>query len=196
MNWLLFVHIGPVQDFIMSARRCRDLWFGSRLLSDLSREVSKAINEGKVENDLIFPGALEKEDSGIANKVVVLLKNTDANGCKSVAERAKSAMADKLRHIAEATFKPLHDDPRFQGESAREHIDTLMEFMWVAVPITDEGYAAARQKGERLLAARKNTRDWTPPTTASSGIPKSSLDGGRRTGQVSYRSQMAAHRAA
>lgn len=37
MNYLISIAIGPVQEFIASARRSRDLWFGSWLLSELSK---------------------------------------------------------------------------------------------------------------------------------------------------------------
>ena len=37
MTHLLRIHIGPVQEFIATARRSRDLWFGSWLLSELSK---------------------------------------------------------------------------------------------------------------------------------------------------------------
>jgi CRISPR-associated protein Cmr2 len=36
MSYLMIIGIGPVQEFIASARRSRDLWFGSWLLSELS----------------------------------------------------------------------------------------------------------------------------------------------------------------
>ena len=39
MTHLLLISIGPVQDFIASARKAQDLWFGS-LLSDLSAAVA------------------------------------------------------------------------------------------------------------------------------------------------------------
>ena len=34
---LLAVSIGPVQEFIAAARKTRDLWYGSALLSDVAR---------------------------------------------------------------------------------------------------------------------------------------------------------------
>ncbi|HMX54263.1 MAG: type III-B CRISPR-associated protein Cas10/Cmr2, partial [Candidatus Accumulibacter sp.] len=34
-TWLLEIAIGPVQGFIAAARRSRDLWAGSHLLSEL-----------------------------------------------------------------------------------------------------------------------------------------------------------------
>ena len=44
---LLLVSLGPVQDFIAQARRSRDLWFGSHLLSELSRAAAKSLAEDK-----------------------------------------------------------------------------------------------------------------------------------------------------
>ena len=46
MTWHLFViSIGSVQDFIAAARRTRDLWIGSHLLSEISKAAAKAIAE-------------------------------------------------------------------------------------------------------------------------------------------------------
>ena len=56
---LLLITLGPVQDFIAAARRTRDLWFGSHLLSELGRAAAKAVvNQGA---SLIFP-ALDRGD--------------------------------------------------------------------------------------------------------------------------------------
>ena len=53
MRSLFLVTLGPVQDFIASARRTRDLHFGSWFLSELSRAVAHEINAQK--EYLIFP---------------------------------------------------------------------------------------------------------------------------------------------
>ncbi|MFL5805253.1 MAG: type III-B CRISPR-associated protein Cas10/Cmr2 [Roseiflexaceae bacterium] len=53
MRYLLLVSIGPVQEFIASARRSRDLWFGSWMLSELSKTVAHEIDHAK--GTLIFP---------------------------------------------------------------------------------------------------------------------------------------------
>src|SRR5690606_15822490 len=50
---LLLVTLGPVQDFIAQARRTRDLWYGSHLLSELARAAARAIDEGDAR--LVFP---------------------------------------------------------------------------------------------------------------------------------------------
>jgi CRISPR-associated protein Cmr2 len=49
--------LGPVQDFIAAAKRCRDLWFGSWLLSELSKSAAQAVAQypGVGHGALIFP---------------------------------------------------------------------------------------------------------------------------------------------
>lgn len=55
--YLYVLSIGSVQDFIAAARRTRDLWFGSHLLSEISKAAAKSIAEDG--GLLIFP-ALKK----------------------------------------------------------------------------------------------------------------------------------------
>src|SRR5437868_6062489 len=51
---LFLVTVGPVQDFINSARRSRDLWFGSWLLSELSAAAARCL-KAQPGATLIFP---------------------------------------------------------------------------------------------------------------------------------------------
>ncbi|VVB63950.1 CRISPR-associated protein [uncultured archaeon] len=56
-GYLYVLSIGPVQDFIAAARRTRDLWFGSHLLSEISKAAAKEIT--KSGGLLIFPDLKE-----------------------------------------------------------------------------------------------------------------------------------------
>ncbi len=56
---LLLVTLGPVQEFIAQARRTRDLWYGSHLLSELGRAAARALVAGGAQ--LVFP-ALDQGD--------------------------------------------------------------------------------------------------------------------------------------
>ena len=73
---LLLVHVGPVQGFIASARRSRDLWFGSWMLSELSKTAARTIAARHGPDALIFPApaepaALEEKSSfKVANKIL------------------------------------------------------------------------------------------------------------------------------
>lgn len=58
---LLLISIGPVQEFIAAARRSRDLWFGSWLLSELSKAAAVAVIERQGAAGLIFPAPAAHE---------------------------------------------------------------------------------------------------------------------------------------
>ncbi len=194
---VLLVALGPVQDFIASARRCRDLWFGSWVLSDLARaaaaEIVDAIGGEEAVKALIFPAAPDRRslDPGsvisVANKLVVRVPG-DAKCVLDVANRGREGMRARLRELRGAAFGRIGDgdeDRRhhFREETAILQVDELFEYTWVAVPEAegDGGYASAREEAERLLGARKNLRAWAQPKWASGGVPKSSLDGVRES---------------
>ena len=44
-GYWLSISIGPVQGFIAAARRTRDLWYGSWLLSEVSKAVARSLHE-------------------------------------------------------------------------------------------------------------------------------------------------------
>ena len=52
-RWLLQVSFGPVQGFIASARRSRDLWAGSYILSKIARAAADSLIEANA--SLIYP---------------------------------------------------------------------------------------------------------------------------------------------
>jgi hypothetical protein len=67
--------IGPVQDFIANARTSQDLWFGSWMLSELSKAAAKSISTEP--HQLIFPAPEQDLEPGsalsVANKIVGVL---------------------------------------------------------------------------------------------------------------------------
>src|SRR5437016_2992527 len=108
MKHLLSISIGPVQDFIATARRSRDLWFGSWLLSELSKAAALAIvqNSGGDLESLVFPApasinALSPNDNtlSVANKIVGAIELAQWDGCGSIGEigqRIKVAVDARL----------------------------------------------------------------------------------------------------
>lgn len=85
MASLLLVSIGPIQDFIASARRCQDLWYGSWLLSDLARTVAATFERACGNDALVFPATLRAEAGlerpSVANKILVRVGD-DREGTK------------------------------------------------------------------------------------------------------------------
>lgn len=182
---LLVLSLGPVQDFIASARRFRDLWYGSWLLANLAREAAKALNH--LGAQLIFPapkpGQLDDHEGfSPANKLVALVNQpaAAASAARSAAQDFLMAQLDEvLAHLA----KLPSDGIMVDGATAKEQVAEWLEVQWASVPMAGN-YAEARRQAEALLAARKNTRQFDAITWNQGAVgarPKSSLDGQRES---------------
>jgi CRISPR-associated protein Cmr2 len=184
MHHVLVIALGPIQDFIAAARRCRDLWFGSWLLSELSKATARAV--GRTPGvELVFPGAPLAElepgtDTSVANKIVARLPGGTSPA--EVAGQGRKAMAERLASIRGEAFHRIDDpgDRYFDRAVAVAQVDDLIEYLWASAPEGPGGYAQGREAAEALLGARKNTRLWAPVGWGSS-LPKSSIDGERES---------------
>ena len=175
---LLAISIGPVQEFIAAARRTRDLWYGSNLLSEISKATSKSIQvQG---GELIFPAPedpadLEPDsDLKVANVILAELRDLDP---RSVASQAKEAAKNLWKKKAAAVFETYEDFIRRDIWNAQ--IDDVIEFYAAWMPLGDN-YKQARRRVMSLLDGRKHGKDFHP-AKGQPGIPKSSLDGLRES---------------
>lgn len=177
MAYLFEVHIGPVQGFIASARRTGDLYFGSHLLSELSKAAARYIQHSEGENSLIFPAPispveLDPESSlNVANKIVALVQSAP----QTLGEEVYRAILHRLHDIKTEAYEHLKG-PLTDSLKAEAQIDDLVEYFWVAVPFVEHQYASARNRLETLMAARKNTHNFKPVSWGDN-VPKSSIDG-------------------
>ncbi|MCS6849797.1 MAG: type III-B CRISPR-associated protein Cas10/Cmr2 [Gemmataceae bacterium] len=177
MSHLLALSVGPVQEFIAAARRTRDLWFGSYLLSEISKAVAQSVSEQG--GTLIFPHpetdlTPSKEEVNVANIVLAELPGGDP---AAVADRAKQAARGRWRQFADETYQEACRVIR--KEIWDEQVDDVIEF-YAAWTRQTGHYADDRQKLMRLLAGRKNCRDFVA-AKGHTGVPKSSLDGQRES---------------
>lgn len=180
MPHLLLISIGPVQEFIASARRTRDLWFGSWMLSELGRAAVQSLCDTPhgTTTQLIFPapttrGELDNSTIAIPNKLLVRIDVEP----RMAALHAKTAAMARLHALRDQPrLKAIWDRIPDQRSTAMLQIDDLVEWMWAAVPFNGS-YREAHAQVEALLASRKNTRTFHPPEWASAGVPKSSIDG-------------------
>lgn len=183
MKSVLIIAIGPVQDFIASARRSADLWFGSWLLSELSKEAARAlVDEVGDLSALIFPAPEEELELwphsklNVANKIVSVVDEADV---EAVAKNVEQKTRERLTDLATEAFKTVRG--KFDDTIAFSQIADLLEFNWASVTFEfPSGYRTAREKAERVLAARKSLRNFAQVTWGSSN-PKSSLDGARES---------------
>lgn len=181
---LAIFHVGPVQDFIATARRSRDPWFSSWLLSELSRAAALEIvkQNGNDVACLVFPAPsnlteLQSEDFNVPNKIVALVKQSPAQ----LGAAAQQAILTRLRGICNEAYQKIN--PNFDRKTAEKQVDDMLEFFWAACPVNGS-YGQARNLAESLVAARKVTRDFAAVPWGdndSRSVPKSSLDGQRES---------------
>ncbi|WP_027180397.1 type III-B CRISPR-associated protein Cas10/Cmr2 [Maridesulfovibrio bastinii] len=182
---LLLISIGPVQDFIASARKLRDLWVGSRMLSEFSKTVARTLAENGA--DLIFPAPERMEElvNGseliVANKILVSVNSPEeADRIQQEARQAWQAhfnsLGESTRSVLESEFNQISINLNVFDAELRDY----GEFYAAWTPIA-ESYQDARARVESLLAARKNFRAFKAPEWNGFKTPKSSLDGMRES---------------
>ncbi|MEK5162140.1 type III-B CRISPR-associated protein Cas10/Cmr2 [Paenibacillus sp. FSL R5-0527] len=176
---LMLFSIGPVQDFIAQARRTGDLWFGSFLLSRLSRAAAEAFR-GK--NGIIVYPHIDWEASPDRTKVTnKLLGYVESDSPGQLALDIRIEVARAWKKISDEALERLR--PYVNENLWDRQIKDFIEFYAVWVPLPDlNDYGTALRRAEQLLTARKTLRDFKQNEPAKmSGEKKSSLDGGRES---------------
>ena len=181
-QYLINIAVGPVQEFIASARKLRDLWYGSYLLSELSKSVAKALH-GKG-CTLIFPAIsdgseLEPGSSlNVANKILALSPQGSAPAeliklsRDAFREHWSAICADAARRAGTSVI----DTDMFSLQ-----VEDFGEFYAAWKHYSPGKYISDLDRCEKLLAGRKNLREFTAPAWQGNGKPKSSLDGIRES---------------
>lgn len=192
-DYVLLISVGPVQGFISAARRSRDLWTGSWLLSEMAKASAKKLHELKA--DLIFPAPEDPAENlisgsnlSVGNKIQVVVKANTSDEVAAIANQAIQAAKKCFLEIATQARDALkHDNLRNKIWDAQ--IDDYVEAQAAWAKIGDGthgfGYGHACQKAASALAARKATRNFAPSLLQANNahhmLPKSSLDGMRET---------------
>lgn len=190
MNHLLQINLGPVQGFIATARRSRDLWFGSYILSELSKSVALALHNNHA--GLIFPFVSDLQtqltaDSPflVTNIVFAELQAPDLAAARTILSQAEQAAKDRWQSLCDQAKQQIQES---QGKSQGTAEQLYDQHIWKAqlgdvveiysgiVSLGTEGYAHANNRLRALLANRKNTRSFAPYHDHFHR-PKSSLDG-------------------
>ncbi len=179
--------IGPVQEFIAQARRTRDLWFGSYLLSELSKAAAMKFADCK--GELIYPYIsneliqLKCDDQRlkslkVPNKVLGIVKTNDPN---RVAWEVRQAITGSWKEYADKAAGHMQ---RYINSNAWERqVKDLVEFYAVWSQIEDgDSYQEKLERLENLLNARKTLKDFKQNDPGKLyGEKKSSLDSGRES---------------
>ena len=182
-QYLIAVAVGPVQEFIASARKLRDLWYGSYLLSERSKAVARALAENGCE--LIFPAIASKSDlqanseMNVANKILALTTAEMAPGI--LVQKARLDFAEHWRKVCNDALKQARRHTHIDEELFQQQVDDFGEFFAAWYPYDPDDYVNCRQKVEAKLSGCKKFRSFAAPGWDGAGKPKSSLDGIRES---------------
>lgn len=181
-RYLFSISIGPVQEFIAAARKTRDLWFGSEILSELSKATARAARDANA--DLIFPAPTEAEQlqSGsslsVANKLLFVANSEDP--ASLVAELRAAVRACLNEHTELAHKIATGDGLEIREGEFRAQLENFSEFYAAWVPFPDDNrYEEQRKQVDQFLAARKSLRNFAQHTGSSA--EKNTIDGVRES---------------
>ncbi len=152
-NYLFLLSISPVQEFITQARKTKDLYAGSRLLSDLIKVI---ITELKKTNDfeLIFPNL---ESDSFPNRFVCKLKVKSEEEIKKIGLEAEKVFKLHLNTIIENICKELYI-PNPKANILNQFLE-FFSINWCSVEIKSD-YLTAYRELEKLHAGIKNVRSF------------------------------------
>jgi len=154
---------GPVQGFVAQARRTRDLYAGSFLLSHLALKAMEAA--ANAQGDVILPEfktikALGNHPHAIApNRFVAEFK--DEESAAKAGRAAAAALREEWQRIAETVWDSFLIEAAKVGCGTRQIWEHQIQNFW------EIAWAVGDEKDTDLLDRRKNWR--TPPLTHQPG---------------------------
>lgn len=150
MNHLFLFTISPVQPFIASARKTRDLYAGSQILSEMTKEAAKeAVNQGLT---LVFP--TKTDVHSFPNRFMAKIESETDLELKG--ETIKLAAINKFNESAKEALKKVSINEKTRG-SFWKQIENYWDINWLFYPYKSD-YKAAYKEIEPLMAALKNQR--------------------------------------
>lgn len=155
MSHLLTFHLGPVQDFIATARRTQDWWMGSWLLSHLSRKAME-VAQHKGASLMIPKDVQASMDPAIADTLNHFLARVRDTNPADVARAVEFGVRSEWLLIHRKVKTELFD--RVADDLWTRQLEAFLEIYWAMVP--DDGTKEARNRAYAALDARKRLRDF------------------------------------
>jgi len=176
--------IGPVQSFISSAKKTKDFWAGSYLLSYLTWTALKVVIEESNENSVVFPAidgqplyklSFENKKNEeelklptLPNRFMVLL---DKDKSLDILKKCEKAVNNELNNIIDFIIE--EENIKSDKSEIIKQIDKLLEIYWISIPFEQDlgseigrhyernsQYSALTSLSEELLGSRKNLRNF------------------------------------
>lgn len=168
MKKVLHFTLGPVQSFVEQARRTRDLWAGSFLLSFMAGQAMKVILENK--GKIVFPAVGDLENPTDPLLAAILGKGGKPE-IGSLPNRFKAEVdadfhPNLCREAIQAEWKRIGDvvwneyvaHVETDGQGTKGIWDTQIQRFW------DISWVCGEEGGDHTwISRRKNWRTHTPP---------------------------------
>ena len=144
--------IGPVQSFISAAKKTKEFWSGSYLLSYLIWQALEVVIDKASQDNVIFPYLEEQpfyarfkekkdprdlenlEMPTLPNRFLAILEQEEA---ESILEECEDKVKSELLNIFEAEKNYFDFNELGDEEKARQQIEKLLQVYWVALPVTE-----------------------------------------------------------
>lgn len=146
MRYLFLLTITPVQDFIAQARKLKDLYGGSHILSEMSRVgIEYAENYA---GSVIFPQRGDGTNS-YPNRFLVEISFEQEDELKAFAQ-----------NISKEILTYFKNKNRTKSSIVQQHIESFFQIYWSASEYNGN-YKEAFDQVEKRLAGAKNSRFFT-----------------------------------
>jgi CRISPR-associated protein Cmr2 len=157
-TYLFIVQIGPVQSYIASARKVRDLIVGSYTLSALARAGIEHVQDSA---KLIVPSKPPQKDihNGIPHRFIFTADVT-ADVAATYLNDVEQAIRDQWKQYTDAVMTYLIANGLPIGDwqdDYQQQVQTWLNFYGVAVEMTDD-YPKAIERANQAMASRKQSR--------------------------------------
>ena len=149
MKYLILFTINPVQSFISQARKTRDLYDGSKLLSDLIKFASEDV-------DTVFP---VKTLDSLPNRFLGIKEfDTDA-GAKDYLKALEMKVRKKFSEICFGVIRRKAGQlTEAQTAIISRQIDSHLQNQWAVTQYNPDNYQSQFDEIESLLGSVKNIR--------------------------------------
>ena len=158
---MLLFSLGPVQAFIAQARKTRDLWLGSFLLSALMQ-----VSMQNIKSKLIYPSdpTIKGKIPDLPNKYIAIFE--DAGEAAKAASKSEENIHNFWRTICDEVWEEVIAKTAKSNEETRKQWDKqvepthLFDIYWVVVGGDHEHYSDWLRRTQLAFDGRKHLRDF------------------------------------
>lgn len=150
-KYLFLFTIGPVQSFISTARKTKDLYAGSKILSEL---IDIAIKKFNNNSNIIFPyHGLESKP----NRFLAIVENQSPEELGRILEKEVLDYFKKLSN----NIPKINNTSEYFKTIFDNQIKDFLNIYWAAIPYNENDYFKSYEELEKYLASIKNIKNFS-----------------------------------